>query len=108
MNESNITALVTMGPTGLFPAALNILGKMLSKSPMDNRCIPLILSLIGAAAGPFILKASNLNVPYPEMMGVLIGFYLGAGATGQNQIVRQLFPQKPDPGELGDGPRPPT
>jgi hypothetical protein len=86
--------LLTLGPVAALPIVLNLLGKMLSASPINNRWIPMILSAIGAAAGPLVLRASDLNVPSPEIMGVLLGFYLGAGATGQHQLVRQLFGQK--------------
>lgn len=87
----DIQALTSLGPIPLLIAACNAIGLALKKSPLSDRWIPLILTIVGAASYPFITSEADANVRNPVVFNVIVGALIGGSAVGVNQMFRQLI-----------------
>lgn len=87
----DLQSITSLGPIPLLVAVCNLLGLALKKSPIDNRFIPLALTVFGAAVYPFLTNEDDTNVRHPIMFNVLVGAIIGGSAVGVNQMFRQFL-----------------
>jgi len=66
--------------------------KMVKKQKKLNKYIPIILTILGGILGLAIYKTSeDMIMANNEWEAILIGILSGVGATGTNQIIKQIY-----------------
>lgn len=66
--------------------------KMVKKRKKFNKYIPIILTIVGGILGLAIYKTSSeMIMAHNEWEAILIGILSGVGATGTNQIIKQIY-----------------
>lgn len=76
--------LINASPVVLLTAFLNGVGWVVkSSTPLDNKWIPALLSLLGAIAYPGLVSGWNVK-------NLMLGFCIGAASVGCHQILVQM------------------
>jgi len=83
--ETSLSDLFLNWPLALFVLGLNVLGKVIKKSQIDNRFIPAILAVVGGATCHFVVKDLPVWNFFNTITHVWFGVFIGYGAVGIHQ-----------------------
>lgn len=77
-------------PLIVFVLSLNILGKIIKNSPLDNRFIPVILAAVGGASCHFVVEKLPIWSFFNTITHVWFGIFIGYGAVGIHQQLAKV------------------
>lgn len=87
---TNLNDLFLNWPLIVYVLGLNVLGKIIKHSPIENKYIPSILAVVGGATCHFVVEKLPVWSFFNTMTHVWFGVFIGYGAVGIHQQLANL------------------
>ena len=87
---TNLNDLFLNWPLIVYVLGLNVLGKIIKLSPIDNKYIPSILAVVGGATCHFIVASLPVWSFFNTFTHIWFGVFIGYGAVGIHQQLASL------------------
>lgn len=88
--ETNLSDLFLNWPLIVFVLGLNIIGKAIKVSKIDNKYIPAFLALVGGASCHFVVKDLPIWNQFNTVTHIWFGVFIGYGAVGIHQQIAKI------------------
>lgn len=88
--ENSLSDLFLNWPLIVFVLGLNVLGKIIKHSPIDNKYIPAILAVVGGATCHFVVEKLPIWSFFNTITHVWFGIGLGYMSVGIHQQIAKL------------------
>jgi len=88
--ENSLNDLFLNWPLVVFVLGLNVLGKIIKHSPIDNKYIPAFLAFVGGASCHFAVKDLPIWNQFNTVTHIWFGVFIGYGAVGIHQQIAKI------------------
>lgn len=85
----DLDSIKSLGPLPVTIIVCYFFGLLISKSPLQNRYIPVLVAVLGSVLYANITPEADANVRNPTLFNYMIGFVGGASSTWADQLFRQ-------------------